>query len=80
MNSYEERIIARGLRSPGPLLLLKKRMREIEAIRLRIIVSYRDAANEIIAFLSQRGAKCEIDSAGNEFHVIADLSNFRDAR
>ncbi len=74
----EERVIARGLRSPGPLLLVRNRVRETGAARLRVIVSDRTAAEEVAAFLVARGAPAEIDVVGEEFHVIADLARYKD--
>ncbi len=80
MSSQEERIIARGLRHPGPLLILKKRLRDIEAIKIRRIVSDRESADEIVQYLSSRGARCDIDKFENEYHVVADLSKYRDVQ
>ncbi len=77
-NHDEERITARGLRSPGPLLIVKKRLRETDAGRLRVIVSSAEAAEEIISFLVARGARAEADRAGDDYHVIADLSGYKD--
>ncbi len=71
---YEERIIAKGLMPPGPLLLVQKKLATTNAERMRIIVSNREAADELEAFFSQRGMKTEIDRAGDTFHVVADLS------
>ena len=78
LNQSEERISARGLRPPGPLLLVKKRLRDTEASRLRVIVSNREAADEIIEYLRSRGARAEVDQAGDDYHVIADLSQYKD--
>ena len=74
----EERVIARGLRSPGPVLLVRTRARETGAARLRVIVSDRKAAEEVAAFLAARGAPAEIDAVGDEYHVIADLARYKD--
>jgi TusA-related sulfurtransferase len=78
INNDEERIVARGLRPPGPLLLLRKRLRDIDAARLRVIVSSREAAEEIVSFLEARGARAEVDRAGDDYHVIADISRYKD--
>ncbi len=78
MNGDEERITARGIRPPGPLLLVKKRLKETDAVRLRVIVSSREAADEIIAYITARGARAEVDRAGDDYHVIADLSRYKD--
>lgn len=77
-NSDEERIIARGLKSPGPLLMVKKRLKTIEARRVRVIVSSRDTAEDIINYFETRGAAVELDRAGEDFHVVVDLAKFKD--
>ena len=77
-NHDEERIMARGLRSPGPLLVVKKRLRGIDAPRLRVIVSTREAAEDLVNYFEVRGAPAEIDVAGEDFHVIVDLRTFKD--
>lgn len=74
----EERVVARGLRSPGPLLLVRNRVRETRAARLRVIVSDRTSAEEVAGFLASRGAPAEIDAVGEEYHVIADLAHYKD--
>jgi len=76
-NGDEERIVAKGLKSPGPLLMVKKRLAERGAFRIRVIVSDDSAAREIVSYLKARGAIAEIDKAGADFHVVADLRSFR---
>ncbi len=78
--SDEERIIARGLHSPGPLLVVKKRLGEIKTKQIRVIVSFSDAADELVRFFREGGASTEIDRAGDDFHVLADLKNFKDVK
>jgi hypothetical protein len=77
-NNDEERITAKGLKSPGPLLIVKKRLAERGAFRMRVIVSNREAAEELVAFFEARGGVAEIDPAGEDFHVVADLRRFKD--
>ena len=77
-NSDEERIVARGLKSPGPLLVVKKRLATIDAARIRVIVSSREAAEDLVNFFESRGAASEIDCAGEDFHVVVDLRKFKD--
>jgi TusA-related sulfurtransferase len=74
----EERIMARGLKSPGPLLVVKKRLKDIDASRVRVIVSNRQAAEEIVDFIVARGGTAEIDAAGEDYHVVVDLARFED--
>jgi TusA-related sulfurtransferase len=62
-NGDEEHIVAKGLKSPGPLLIVKKRLKTIEARRIRVIVSSRDAAEDIISYFETRGAAIELDLA-----------------
>ena len=72
--SDEIRIIARGLNSPGPLLLVKKRLDELKGGHLRVIVSRDDAADELVDFFMEMNAKVEIDHAGEDIHVVVDLT------
>ncbi|HSG27939.1 MAG TPA: sulfurtransferase TusA family protein [Candidatus Krumholzibacterium sp.] len=74
----EEKIIARGLKSPGPVLLVKKQLPGIEARFLRVIVSDDESKEELIEFFVKHGCSCETDMAGNDIHVITDLSKFKD--
>lgn len=77
-NNSEERIMARGLKPPGPLLLVKKRLKTSDATRIRVIVSNREAAEDLVNFFEARGATAELDRTGEDFHVVADLSGFKD--
>lgn len=77
-NGDEERIVARGLKPPGPLLIVKKRLKTLEARRIRVIVSSRAAAEDIINYFETRGAAIELDRAGEDYHVVVDLAKFKD--
>ncbi len=77
-NGDEERIVARGLKSPGPLLIVKKRLKTLDAGRIRVIVSSRDAADDVVNYFETRGAATEIDRAGEDYHVVVDLAKFKD--
>jgi TusA-related sulfurtransferase len=77
-NGDEERIVARGLKSPGPLLMVKKRLKTLDARRIRVIVSSREAAEDIINYFETRGAAIELDRAGEDYHVVVDLAKFKD--
>jgi TusA-related sulfurtransferase len=77
-NNDEERIVARGLKAPGPLLVVKKRLETLEAVRIRVIVSSLEAAEDVVNFFETRGGVCEMDRAGEDFHVIVDLRGFKD--
>jgi TusA-related sulfurtransferase len=70
----EKRVIARGLSSPGPLLLVKKNLDEYMGGHLRVIVSTDDAADELVDYFMETGAKVEIDHAGEDIHVVVDLT------
>lgn len=74
----EKRIIARGLNSPGPLLIVKKELKSTNAEKLRVVVSSEDAALELQGYFRARSAKAEIDVAGDDYHVVIDLKNFKD--
>ena len=74
----EEKIVARGLKAPGTLLLVKKKLKEIDSGRLRVILSDEDAGEALITYFSQHGCTCETDRAGTDIHVIIDLAKFKD--
>ncbi len=74
----EEKILARGLKAPGVLLLVKRSLQGISFGFLRVIVSYREAADELVEYFETRGAETEIDVAGDDFHVIIDMKRFKD--
>ena len=77
-NGVEERVVARGLKSPGPLLIVKKRLKTLDAARIRVIVSSMEAAEDIVNYFETRGAATELDRAGEDFHVVVDLAKFKD--
>jgi TusA-related sulfurtransferase len=72
----EERILAKGLNAPGPLLIVKRKLKTVKAERLRIIVSNIDAAQELLVYFRERSAYAEIDRAGDDYHVVVNLKNF----
>lgn len=74
----EKRILARGLNPPGPLLIVKKELESTEAVKLRVVVSSERAALELQEYFRDRSAEAEIDSAGDDYHVIIDLEHFKD--
>jgi len=74
VGTHEERIVARGLRPPGPLLLVRKRLESAAGGRMRVIVSSEEAVDELVAFFDGMGVPIETDRAGDDYHVIADLS------
>ncbi|MCX5752950.1 MAG: sulfurtransferase TusA family protein [Candidatus Krumholzibacteria bacterium] len=76
-NSEEERIVARGLKSPGPLLIVKKRLKTLAVRRIRIIVSSRETAEDVMNYFETRGAAVELDRAGEDYHVVVDLAKFK---
>ncbi len=79
MKEREIKIIARGLRPPGPVLMLKKKLGEIELKgNLRVIVSSRDSAEDLIDYLKEIGADHELDRAGDDYHVLVDLGSIND--
>jgi TusA-related sulfurtransferase len=70
----EKKIIARGLNPPGPLLLVKKRISEFIGGHLRVIVSSEDAADELVEYFLEMNAKVEIDNAGDDIHLVVDMT------
>ena len=79
MENIEEKILAKGLSPPGPLLIVKKRLKEgIRAQHLRIIVSNPESMDELVYYFEKRGAETKTDRAGEDYHVIADLADFKE--
>jgi hypothetical protein len=74
----EERLIARGLNPPGPLLLVKKSLPTISSRYLRIIVSSKEAVEELVSFFDEINAPVEMDTVGDDFHVVVDVSGIKD--
>ncbi len=74
----EERVIAKGLNPPGPLLIVKRKVRSMQGGNLRIIVSNQEAADELIKYFRDRSSEAEIDRAGDDYHVVVNLANFKD--
>ena len=79
MIQEEERIIARGLHAPGPLLMVKKRLKEIEITgTLRVIVSSLEAAEELVDYSQSNSTDSELDRAGDDYHVIVNLDSYKE--
>ncbi|MCK4236308.1 MAG: hypothetical protein KAX38_04260 [Candidatus Krumholzibacteria bacterium] len=78
MNNNEEKIIAKGLNPPGPLLIVKKKLQTVQSKSLRIIVSSIESAEGLVDFFKERNAEASVDRAGDDFHVVVDLTNFKD--
>ena len=78
MINEEIRIIARGLNPNAALLLVKRKISGFRGRMIRVIVSAEDAAVEVMAFFEKNGAVTELDKAGIDYHVIADMTNFKD--
>jgi len=78
VTNNEKRIIARGLNSPGPLLIVKKKLESTSAEKLRVVVSSEEAALELQRYFRKRSAEAEIDVAGDDYHVVIDLKRFKD--
>ncbi len=70
------KIMARGLKPPAPLLLVKNEMKTINTNMIRVIVSNREAVDELVEYFESNGAETEIDTVGNDYHVVVDLSDF----
>jgi len=73
----EDRLVARGLGPAGALLLVRKRLESTNARRLRIIVTKAEAAAGLVEFFDGIGIGTETDRAGDDYHVIADVSQTR---
>jgi len=74
----EIHIIAKGLKPPGPLLVVKKKLQSIDTDRVRIIVSNQEAVDEIVEYLKGLNASFELDRAGDDYHIIVDTGNLKD--
>jgi hypothetical protein len=67
----ELRINARGLSRPGPRLMVEAALEEGRPACLRVVVSGREAADDVGTYLQALGAGVEIDAVGDEIHVLA---------
>jgi TusA-related sulfurtransferase len=74
----EKRIIARGLNTPGPLLIVKKKLESTSAEKIRVVVSNEEAALDLQRYFRNRSAEAQIDVAGDDYHVIVDLKHYKD--
>ncbi|MBN2071233.1 MAG: hypothetical protein JW814_07220 [Candidatus Krumholzibacteriota bacterium] len=74
----ENKIVARGLKAPAALLLVKKNISGRQSGMLRIIVSFSDAVEALKDYFSDRGVNTEIDIAGDDYHLLVDMKNFKD--
>ena len=72
----ENRIIARGLNPPGPLMLVKKRIDEFRGGHLRVIVSSEDAADELVDYFMVLYYKLLVILTNSYNHVVVDLTEF----
>jgi len=78
LHREETHIIAKGLKPPGPLLIVKKKLQAIDSERVRIIVSNREAVDEIVEYLDEIKAPYELDRAGDDYHIIVDTKKIKD--
>jgi len=80
LKNNEEKLSARGLKSQGVMLLVKKSlgMTGDRPRYLRIIVSSEVAVKELSDYFEEKGCKSETDRAGDDYHLIVDLRNFKD--
>jgi TusA-related sulfurtransferase len=79
MIKKEEKLIARGLSPPGPMMMLRKKIEEIEMSgNLRVIVSSAEAADEIISFSKEISAEYELDRVGDDYHVLINLDSCKE--
>lgn len=67
----EVRVNARGLSRPGPRLMVESALEKGRPDLMRVVVSGREAAEDVGAFLEAAGAGVEIDAVGDEIHVLA---------
>lgn len=69
--SAEVKIVARGLRHPGPVHMLRTQLAGQEPPPLvRVIVDSASAADGLAHYCKQRQVPAEIDLVGDEFHVL----------
>jgi TusA-related sulfurtransferase len=67
----ELRVNARGLSKPGPRLMVETALANGHPDFIRVVVSGREAAEDVGAYLESAGAGVEIDAVGDEIHVLA---------
>ena len=53
---------------------MEKKLEELRGECLRVIVSSDDAADELVEFFAGMKAEVEIDHAGDDIHVVVDLT------
>jgi TusA-related sulfurtransferase len=67
----EVRVNARGLSAPGPRLMVDAALEQGRPALMRVVVSSTAAADDVRRHLEGHGAAVEIDTVGDEFHVLA---------
>jgi len=77
MRKKEEYIVARGLNPPGPLLVVKEKIKSLNVDSIRVIVSNKESVDELVKYFRNHGGVVEFDRAGDDYHIIVDLKNFK---
>ena len=67
--------LARGLSSPGPRMMVESLLAKERPRLIRVVVSSRDAADDLSKYFEQMGAEIRVDSVGEEFHILANLDD-----
>jgi TusA-related sulfurtransferase len=69
----EFKINARGLSAPGPRLMVETAMSKGKYRLMRIVVSEREAVEDLKRFLSDKKCEVKTDQVGEEFHVLVEF-------
>ena len=68
------RINARGLETPGPRMMVESALSGgVTYESLRVVVSSKDAVDDLIGYLKSLGASIETDYIGNDYHIFAEF-------
>ena len=68
---------ARGLKNPGPRMMVETTLAGGRYKRMRVVVSSIDAMNDLLEYFSKLGASTETDQIGDDYHVFVDFPSDR---
>jgi len=71
----EIKVNARGLSSPGPRLMVENALARKSCRLLRVVVSSREAVDDIQAHFSGQKLKISVDQIGEDYHVFIQFNS-----
>lgn len=75
MKDQEHKINARGLSAPGPRLMVEAALARSSYPSIRVVVSDKAAADDLLDYFSDKRDKIVVDQVGGDFHVIIDFED-----